>query len=122
MTALLELDEVSKRFGGLQAVHNLSFDHARGRNPRPYRAERRRQVDPVQSDQRRVTRRMPGGSCLTARILPGEKPYRVARYGLARTHQIVQPLTNMTVLENCTVGACFGRENLPLAQRARGGA
>ena len=22
----------------------------------------------------------------------------------------------MTVLENCTVGACFGRENLPLAQ------
>jgi branched-chain amino acid transport system ATP-binding protein len=30
----------------------------------------------------------------------------------------VQPLTNMTVLENCTVGACFGRQNLPLA-RAR---
>ena len=25
----------------------------------------------------------------------------------------------MTVLENCTVGACFGRENLPLAERAR---
>ena len=24
----------------------------------------------------------------------------------------------MTVLENCTVGACFGRENLPLV-RAR---
>jgi len=28
----------------------------------------------------------------------------------------VQPLVNMTVLENCTVGACFGRDNLPLAQ------
>ena len=30
----------------------------------------------------------------------------------------------MTVLENCTVGACFGRENLPLArarEAARGG-
>ena len=25
MTALLELDKVNKRFGGLQAVHNLSF-------------------------------------------------------------------------------------------------
>jgi branched-chain amino acid transport system ATP-binding protein len=46
------------------------------------------------------------------------KSYRIARYGLARTHQIVQPLSNMTVLENCMVGACFGRENLPLA-RAR---
>jgi branched-chain amino acid transport system ATP-binding protein len=50
--------------------------------------------------------------------ITGERPYRVARHGLARTHQIVQPLTNMTVLENCTVGACFGRENLSLA-RAR---
>ena len=54
--------------------------------------------------------------------ITGEKPYRVARHGLARTHQIVQPLTNMTVLENCTVGACFGRENLPLHARPRGGA
>ena len=53
--------------------------------------------------------------------ITGEKPFVVARHGLARTHQIVQPLTNMTVLENCTVGACFGRENLPLhrAQRRR---
>jgi branched-chain amino acid transport system ATP-binding protein len=50
--------------------------------------------------------------------ITGARPYRIARYGLARTHQIVQPLTNMTVLENCTVGACFGRENLPL-HRAR---
>ncbi|MFZ3309657.1 MAG: ATP-binding cassette domain-containing protein, partial [Xanthobacteraceae bacterium] len=50
--------------------------------------------------------------------ITGERPFVVARHGLARTHQIVQPLTNMTVLENCTVGACFGRENLPL-HRAR---
>ncbi len=50
--------------------------------------------------------------------ITGAKPYVVARHGLARTHQIVQPLTNMTVQENCTVGACFGRENMPLA-RAR---
>jgi branched-chain amino acid transport system ATP-binding protein len=28
----------------------------------------------------------------------------------------VQPFTNMTVLDNCTVGACFGRDNLPLAR------
>ena len=34
--------------------------------------------------------------------------------GLARTHQIVKPLQDMTVLENVTVGACFGREYLPL--------
>jgi len=50
--------------------------------------------------------------------ITGMAPYRVARLGLSRTHQIVQPLAGMNVLDNCTVGACFGRENLPLA-RAR---
>jgi branched-chain amino acid transport system ATP-binding protein len=54
----------------------------------------------------------------TGADLTGKPPYRVARHGLARTHQIVQPLADLTVLENCTVGACFGRENLPL-HRAR---
>src|ERR1700686_405107 len=46
--------------------------------------------------------------------ITGREPYVIARHGLARAHQIVQPLTNMSVLDNCTVGACFGRENLPL--------
>jgi len=43
-------------------------------------------------------------------------PNQVVRLGLARTHQIVKPLQDMTVLENVTVGACFGRENLPLGE------
>jgi branched-chain amino acid transport system ATP-binding protein len=48
--------------------------------------------------------------------ITGEEPFRVARRGLARAHQIVQPLADMSVLDNCTVGACFGRENLPLEE------
>jgi branched-chain amino acid transport system ATP-binding protein len=28
----------------------------------------------------------------------------------------VQPLLGLSVLDNCTVGACFGREHLPLAE------
>ena len=50
--------------------------------------------------------------------ITGEPAHRVARHGLARAHQIVQPLPSMSVLENCMVGACFGRANLSLA-RAR---
>ena len=47
--------------------------------------------------------------------ITGGPPYRVARHGIARAHQIVQPLGGLSVLDNCTVGACFGREALALA-------
>jgi ABC-type branched-chain amino acid transport systems, ATPase component len=48
--------------------------------------------------------------------ITGMRPHLVAQQGIARTHQIVQPLGELTVLDNCTVGACFGRKNLPLGQ------
>jgi branched-chain amino acid transport system ATP-binding protein len=37
---------------------------------------------------------------------------------LARTHQIVRPLNDLTVRENVMVGACFGREGLGLGEAA----
>ncbi|MGA8611049.1 MAG: ABC transporter ATP-binding protein [Xanthobacteraceae bacterium] len=117
MTALLELHKVSKRFGGLQAVGDLSFEVREG--------EILGLIGPNGAGKSTLFNLINGVFAPdTGRIvfngaeITGERPYRIARHGLARTHQIVQPLTNMTVLENCTVGACFGRENLPLA-RAR---
>jgi branched-chain amino acid transport system ATP-binding protein len=117
MTALLALDRVSKRFGGLQAVKDLSFDVREG--------EILGLIGPNGAGKSTLFNLINGvfapdsGRIAFNEIdITGEKPYRVARHGLARTHQIVQPLTQMTVLENCTVGACFGRHNLPLG-RAR---
>jgi len=117
MTALLALDHVGKRFGGLQAVHDLSFTMREG--------EILGLIGPNGAGKSTLFNLINGvfapssGRIVFRGIdITGAAPYRVARHGLARTHQIVQPLTNMTVLENCTVGACFGRENLPLA-RAR---
>ena len=46
------------------------------------------------------------------------KTYHHARMGMARTHQIVQPLNELTVRENVMVGACFGRENQSLGNAA----
>jgi branched-chain amino acid transport system ATP-binding protein len=117
MTALLALDKVSKRFGGLQAVRDLSFEMRKG--------EILGLIGPNGAGKSTLFNLINGVFApSTGRIvfngadITGEKPYMVARRGLARTHQIVQPLANMTVLENCTVGGCFGRENLPLG-RAR---
>ncbi len=115
MTAMLELNAVSKRFGGLQAVRELSFAVHEGDILGligPNGAGKSTLFNLINGvfapDTGRITLR---GIDIT-----GARPYRVARHGLARTHQIVQPLVNMTVLDNCTVGACFGRENLPLRQ------
>jgi branched-chain amino acid transport system ATP-binding protein len=111
MSALLELDGVSKNFGGLKAIDSLSFVV----NEReilgligPNGAGKSTLFNLINGvyapDKGRIRFR---GVDIT-----GEPPYRIARHGLARAHQIVQPLEQMTVLENCTVGACFGRENL----------
>ncbi len=117
MSALLVLDKVGRRFGGLQAVRDLSFQMRQG--------EILGLIGPNGAGKSTLFNLINGVYAPnTGRIvfdgtdITGAKPYVVARHGLARTHQIVQPLTNMTVQENCTVGACFGRENMPLA-RAR---
>jgi branched-chain amino acid transport system ATP-binding protein len=117
MTALLELDKVHKRFGGLRAVDDLSFGIRSG--------EILGLIGPNGAGKTTVFNLINGvyapevGRILfNGTNITGKAVYHVARCGVARTHQIVRPLANMTVLENCTVGACFGRENLSLA-RAR---
>ena len=115
MSALLEVQKVNKYFGGLHAVRDLSFTVNQG--------EILGLIGPNGAGKSTLFNLINGVYTPdTGRIvvkgtdITGRKPYNVARAGLARTHQIVQPFTNMTVLQNCTVGACFGRENLSLAQ------
>ena len=117
MTALLTIDGLNKRFGGLRAVSDLSLTVNEGEIVGligPNGAGKSTVFNLINGvfspDEGRIEFR---GIDVT-----GQAPHQVARHGLARTHQIVQPLVELTVLENCTVGACFGRENLPLA-RAR---
>jgi branched-chain amino acid transport system ATP-binding protein len=114
MTALLEVEKVNKHFGGLHAVRDLSFTVNEGEILGligPNGAGKSTLFNLINGVYTPDTGRI----VFKGKNITGEKPYAVAHHGLARTHQIVQPLTNMTVLENCTVGACFGRENLSLA-------
>jgi len=113
MSALLEVTGLSKRFGGLRAVQDLDFSVREG--------EILGLIGPNGAGKSTVFNLINGVHAPdNGRILfqgtdiTGEPPYRVARHGLARAHQIVQPLTGLSVFENCTVGACFGRENLSL--------
>ena len=117
MTALLEVRNLGKHFGGLQAVAELSFTVGEGEILGligPNGAGKSTVFNLINGvyppDEGRVVFR--------SEDITGMVPFRVVRRGLARTHQIVQPLATMSVLENCIVGACFGRENLPLARAA----
>lgn len=114
MKPLLEVREVSKRFGGLQAVRNVSLSVGEGEivgliGPNGAgKSTLFNLIDGVEEpDSGRV---MFLGDDIT-----GLPPYRVARRGLSRTHQIVRPLNDLTVLANCTVGACYGHDNRLLA-------
>jgi len=115
MNALLEIDNLSLRFGGVRAVQDLSFTVKE--------REILGLIGPNGAGKSTVFNLIDGiyppdsGRIRFAgRDITGEKPYRVVRHGIARTHQIVQPLTGMSVLENCMVGACFGYENQSLRQ------
>jgi branched-chain amino acid transport system ATP-binding protein len=117
MTALLEIERLSKRFGGVLAIDALSFTVGE--------REIVGLIGPNGAGKTTLFNLINGVfACDGGRVvfrgrdITGEAPYRIARHGLARTHQIVQPFETMTVLENCTVGACFGRENLT-RERAR---
>ena len=51
---LLETKDLTVKFGGLVALDSVTFNIRRGRDPRPDRAQRRRQDHLLQRDHRRL--------------------------------------------------------------------
>ena len=113
MIPLLEVSSVSKRFGGLQAVSEVSFNLGEREILGligPNGAGKTTLFNVVNG----VYKADKGTVRFAGEDITNRPPNQVVHLGLARTHQIVKPLQDMTVLENVTVGACFGREYLPL--------
>ncbi len=113
MSALLEVTGVSLRFGGLHAVSDVSFSIARGEILGligPNGAGKTTLFNIVNG----VYKVDKGKILFEGKDITNRPPNDVVHLGLSRTHQIVKPLNGMTVLENVTVGACFGRDYLSL--------
>jgi len=110
---ILEVDHVTKAFGGLLAVNDVSFTMYEGEILGligPNGAGKTTLFNVING----VYKPTKGRIIFDGQDITGLPPYHVVKKGLARTHQIVKPLNEMTVLENVVVGACFGRENLGL--------
>lgn len=106
---IMQVEGVSKRFGGLQALSRVTFDLPEGQILGligPNGAGKTTLFNVINGiyppDEGRIKFR--------EKDITGKKPYYLARSGLARTHQIVRPLNELSVRENVVVGSCFGRE------------
>ncbi|HUI84936.1 MAG TPA: ABC transporter ATP-binding protein [Candidatus Binatia bacterium] len=115
MSALLQVDGVSKRFGGLQAVADVSFHIEEGEILGligPNGAGKTTLFNVVNG----VYKGEKGTITFAGQDITGLTPDKIVHLGIARTHQIVKPLAGMSVLENVTVGGCFGRAYLGLRE------
>ncbi len=115
---LLEVRNVTKRFGGLQVLNHVTFDLPPGEIMGligPNGAGKTTLFNVISG----VYKPEVGSLCFRDHDITGIPPYQVARLGLARTHQVVRPLSELTVRENVMVGACYGRENRGLEAARR---
>ena len=105
---ILEVEGVSKRFGGLQAVADVSF------SVQP--AEILGIIGPNGAGKTTLFNLVSGFMKPSAgdvrfkgRSILGRPPHEVVRLGLARSFQIVQTFAGMTVLDVVTTGALLRR-------------
>lgn len=106
MTAILELRGVSRHFGGLKALDDVTFSIASGEIIGligPNGAGKTTLINTITG----VHPSTSGAIMFEGRDITRNKPHQTARLGLARTFQIVQPFPQMTVAENVSAGALF---------------
>ena len=109
MTALLEVRSVSKEFGGLRALSDVTFEVEEGKISGV--------IGPNGAGKTTLF------NCITGTFAPtsgeilfdqgsivGLKPHRITRRGIARTFQNIRLFANMTAIENLMVSLDWGPE------------
>lgn len=114
--SMLTVSNLSKYFGGLAAVVDLSFSMEKG--------EILGLIGPNGAGKTTVFNMLSGfilpssGEIIyQGHRLNGLKPHQICELGLTRTFQVVQPFPDMTVLENTMIGAYVRHHNTADARR-----
>jgi len=117
--ALLEIESLSKFFGGLAAVDFLDITVNEG--------EIVGLIGPNGSGKTTLFNLISGllkpesGRITFDDIdITGSKPYKICHMGIARTFQLVKPFLRSSPLENVMVGRIYGREQARGIRQARG--
>lgn len=100
---ILEIDQISKHFGGIQALTNVSFSIPKG--------EVLGLIGPNGAGKttmfNMITAMFPpseGQITLQGQIITGLKPYQITEKGICRTFQNIRLFPEMSALENVMVG------------------
>jgi len=114
---ILKVQDVSKHFGGLVALDRVAFSVPEGKIVGvigPNGAGKTTLFNVINGVY------PPNGGKIVFRgeDVTGRPPFEIARRGIARTHQIVRPLGELSVRDNVIAGACFGQHNLSLQAAA----
>jgi branched-chain amino acid transport system ATP-binding protein len=114
--ALLELEGLTRRFGGVRAVSNLTLEVREG--------EILGLIGPNGAGKTTVfnlvtgfVRPTAGEIRLDGRSVVGLRPHAVAARGIARTFQVVKPFPGISVRENVTLAAFLRHRARPDAER-----
>jgi branched-chain amino acid transport system ATP-binding protein len=119
MNAILEVKNVSKRFGGLRAVKDVSFAMQQG--------EILFVIGPNGAGKTTVFNLISGflhpdeGSiAFNGHNITRMSPHDSARLGIGRTFQIVKPLPSLTVVQNVMLGAFMHTSSVHQAEEEAG--
>jgi branched-chain amino acid transport system ATP-binding protein len=114
---MLNVTGLTKRFGALRAVNEVSFEVAEG--------EILGLIGPNGSGKSTTFNCIaglypPSGGAIAFENadITGLPPNRICHKGIARTFQIPRPFRNLTLLENVALSAFFGRDRAVTQQKA----
>lgn len=116
-TPVFEVRSLGKRFGGLDAVSDISFSLPAGQILGligPNGAGKSTFINLVTGHIKPTS----GTVLINGKDLTGARPWKIAHAGVARTFQIVKPFRGMTVRENVAVGVMYGPNSVTLMSRA----
>ena len=101
---MLEVQNISKTFGGLQAVSEASLEVAKGSIVSligPNGAGKTTLFAIISG----FIKANSGTVKLSGESLGGLKPFKICEKGMVRTFQITQPFAQLSILENIMIGA-----------------
>src|SRR5262252_742463 len=116
MAEALVVTSLSKRFGGLRAVQDLSFSVREGETLAligPNGAGKTTSFHLITGFHRADA----GSVKAFGRELVGLRPHQICAHGLARTFQVARPFGAMTVLANVMTGALLRDKHVGAARR-----